>query len=91
MQYLTELTGGKRNLVELYRISSELFVKKTIHRNSRFNFYLCERDTLLALNGTSFTPEIIDFNDDNNVILLNFAKQKIPKSFFQGRTIQRTK
>lgn len=84
MQYVTELTGGKRNQVELYRSGSELVVKKTIRRNSGFDFYSCERDTLLTLKGTSLAPEIIDFDDDNNVVLYKFVEGRTLKNKVQN-------
>jgi len=84
MQYLTELTGGKRNQVELYRSGSELIVKKTIRRNSRFDFYSCERDTLLALKGTGLAPEIIDFDDNDNVVLYKFVEGRTLRNKLQN-------
>jgi thiamine kinase-like enzyme len=84
MQYLTELIGGKRNQVELYRSGSELIVKKIIRRNSRFDFYSCERDTLLALKGTGLAPEIIDFDDDDNVVLYKFVEGRTLRNKLQN-------
>jgi len=84
MQYLTRLTGGKRNLVELYKSGQELIVKKTIHRSSKFDFYACERDTLLALKDSGLAPELIDFDDNNNIILYKFVKGETLKNKIQN-------
>ena len=72
MKLIKALSGGRRNTTQLYSVGSDLLVRKTFPRREGFDFYACERDTLLALAGSGFSPELVDFGDENKVLLYRF-------------------
>lgn len=75
MKFIKTLHGGKRNIVKLFSTGSDFVVSKTFKREAKqFDFYNCEKATLLSLNDTGFTPKILDYNDNKKELILEFIR-----------------
>jgi len=76
MKLIKELHGGKRNLVRLYKVGKEYVVKKSVRRSNHFDFYECEKQTLLSLNHADLSPKLLDYNDDDNSLIMSYISGK---------------
>ncbi|MFH1650048.1 MAG: aminoglycoside phosphotransferase family protein [Candidatus Woesearchaeota archaeon] len=74
MKFIKLLTGGKRNIVQLYQVGQDMVVRKTVRRSNHFNFYECEKQTLLSLNHTDLGPKLLDYDDQNNSLTMTYLQ-----------------
>lgn len=74
MKIIKPLTGGQRNHVTLCYNSSKYFVRKKIPKKSFFDFYTCEKNTLIKLKDLNISPTLIQFNDSEQTLDIEYLK-----------------
>jgi serine/threonine protein kinase len=72
MEFIKNLTGGKRSSVQLYKSGNDFVVRKEFNKSNYFDFYKNEKETLYSLNHTGLTPKLLDYNDEEKSIIMSY-------------------